>query len=211
MRRVLMAAGGFAVALAVLASCSGHGRSATFHQGSAVEPLVSGALNPGPQGLMASPTGPSAKPCLPSQLTLSQPAGSTRLSGYVLVAIRITNKSGTRCAVQGYPSFTLIAHSPALGSDIEESVTVEAGGLTGPDAFGHLPGPVVLAGGGKGGFLLGYSDKPQNGVEGCPQATKMSLTLPTGATPVAGPVKITVCGQPLRVSPFVESDELALK
>jgi hypothetical protein len=209
-RRAILAAGVFAVVLALLASCSDKARPARFFPGEAAQPLVSGALNPGPQGVMASPTGPSAKTCTASQLTLTQPAETGHANGYSVVAIRLTNKSAARCSVQGYPVFTLVAHSVALGSDIEEAITIAPGGLTGLDAFSHLPGQVVLGAGGRGGFLLGYSEKPQNGVQGCPQATRLSLTLPTGPTPVAGPVKVTVCGQPIRVSPFVESDELSV-
>jgi hypothetical protein len=210
-RRALIAAGCFTVVLVLLASCTGRGRSAAFHPGEPAQPLVSGALNAGPQVLQPSPTGPSAKACNASQLSLGQAGGSTRSAGLVVVVIRLTNKSSTRCAVQGYPSFTLIAHSQALGSDIQEEINVQPGGLTELAAFTHLPGPVVLSGGEHGGFLLGYSDKPQNGMEGCPQATKMSLTLPTGVTPVSGSVKVTVCGQPIRISPFVESAELTLR
>ena len=211
MRRALLAAGVFVTVLALLAGCAHRTRPARFYPGETEQPLVSGGLNPGPLGIVPSPTGPSAKACTASQLTLGQLTETGRANGYVVVAVRLTNKSGTRCSVQGYPVFSLIAHSVALGNDIEEAITLAPGGLSGLDAFSHLPGQVVLGAGGKGGFLLGYSDKPQDGVQGCPQATRMSLTLPTGPVPVAGPVKVTVCGQPIRVSPFVEPDELSVK
>ncbi len=207
----MIATGVFATVLALSASCSDHPRPARFHPGEAEQPLVSGGLNPGPLGVLPSPTGPTAKACTANQLTLTQPAESGHSGGFTVVAVRLTNKSSARCSVQGYPVFTLIAHSVALGNDIEESVTLAPGGLTGLDAFSHQAGQVVLSAGGKGGFLVGYSEKPQNGMQACPQATRMSLVLPTGPIPVAGPVKIVVCGQPIRISPFVESDELSVR
>lgn len=151
---------------------------------------------PATQGTRPPP--PSA--CTSVDLSLAQLPGSSSAAGTVIIAIGLSNTSSRACALDGYPDFTLTG-------DPNPAVTVQHGG-PGPTGFDTPPTARSLPAGEHLGFLLAYANRPPAGQTTCGHATKMHLNLPTGTT--TGPVDIAVCGQPMRVSPYLPPDQLSI-
>jgi hypothetical protein len=137
--------------------------------------------------------------CAAADLQMAQQPGGDAAGGRVVVAIALTNKSGSDCTVAGYPTFTLAGTSGAA------SVTVQHDG-NGIPAFKTPVPPVNLAPSAKAGFLLAYLNRPTSGDGSCGAATTMSLSVGTGQ--VSGPVQISLCGSAVNVSPYVTAGQL---
>jgi hypothetical protein len=143
--------------------------------------------------------GSTTRACVAGDLTLAQLPGGDAAGGTVVVPIGLTNKSGRACSVNGYPDFTL------AGTSGGQPAVIEHNGI-GIPAFNAPPAPVMLNPAGKAGFLVAYLNRPASGDGSCGAATTMSLAL--GGTSVTGPVQIAVCGQPMKVSPYLTPNNL---
>jgi hypothetical protein len=197
------------LALALVAACSHH--SAPDQPGATADPASPGAVSPGGQSpgdqalgggsaASAQPGGPGAgNACDASDLTLAQLPGGDAASGTVIVAIGLTNTSAKACTLNGYPVFTLTGGGHAL------PVTIQHGGMPVPPVNAPAQ-PVTVNPHARAGFLLVYQNRPASGGGSCSTATGMALKL--GSATVNGDVQVSVCGQAVKVSPFVPGSKL---
>jgi Protein of unknown function (DUF4232) len=160
-------------------------------------PTAAPTVAPTTGGGTGGPGAPAA--CAASDLALAQLPGGEGAAGTVIVSIGLTNRSGRACSLNGYPEFTL------AGSAGDQQVAIEHDGL-GMATFQAKPSPVTAAPSGRVGFLLAYINRPTGTSGSCTAATTMSLRV--GAARVSGPVQVSVCGEPMKVSPFVSADKL---
>jgi hypothetical protein len=213
-------AAGCATALitVMLAGCSTHRQlpSASVSPGAvATAPTAAGSpTGPAPpkelteSRNLAAPTGPgTVAACTHNDLSLAQLPGSDGAGGTVIVAIGLHNISSHACTLEGYPSFTLVGRTAGSTGDTEEPVTVQRGG-PGPPGFALPARQTVVPPAGKAGFLLAYANRPNSGGASCAQATAMRLAADMGTA--TGPVNLSVCGQPIRVSPYLPDNQLTL-
>jgi hypothetical protein len=174
---------------------------------------LTGSANAG-ESASADPTAPGGFPatgkpggagttraCAAGDLTLAQLPDGDAAGGNVVVAISLTNKSSRACSVNGYPDFTL------AGTSGSQPITIEHNGF-GMPAFSAPPAPVTLSPAGKAGFLVAYLNRPKSGDGSCGAASRMSLTI--GGAMLTGPVQISVCGEPFKVSPYVSPSNLTV-
>jgi hypothetical protein len=176
---------------------SSAGASATVSGGPATATPTTSSQAP-PVGSQSP--GPATTPgCAAADLALAQLPGGEGASGTVLVSIGLTNRSGRACSINGYPAFTL------AGSAGDQPVAIEHDGL-GMPTFQMAPSPVTVNPSGRAGFMLAYLNRPSSESGSCTTATKMALRI--GAAVVTGPVQISLCGEPLKVSPYVPADRL---
>lgn len=140
----------------------------------------------------------SAAPCAAGDLRLAQRPGSSAAGGTVVVAIGLTNASHHTCTVRGYPDLTVSGASGGVPA------TVRHGG-----DFPTLNAPVTtvtVKPAARTGFLLAYLNRPTSASGSCTTATSMALRW--GSASVTGPVRISVCGSALRISPYRTAAEL---
>jgi hypothetical protein len=223
-RRIARAAGGLAAAglALMLATACSHHPTATTAAGPSPSQAEPGAPtsapgDPGSTGApSAAPSGggagggggnggvvsgnPTTRLCKAGDLAMTQQPGGDAAGGKVVVAIALTNKSGSDCSIEGFPVFTL------AGAGGTESVTVQHDGK-GIPAFKIPAPPVNLKPGAKAGFLVLFLNRPTTGAGSCSAATTMNLSV--GGGRISGPVQISLCGSPLNVSPYVPSSALA--
>jgi Protein of unknown function (DUF4232) len=222
MTRRLLAAGCIgALTIAALAACTAKvgppptppspaGPSA----GQGLAALPSSSPSPSPsvspsQPAPATTTAAAVGPCTASGLSLVQLPGDNGAAGTIVIAIQLTNTSGHRCTISGYPDFTVTFHSASMSSDINEPVALQHGNLPGT-AFNDPVTSVTLDPNGHSGFLLAYSNMPPDGTSGCDAVTKMHLLPPGGSSRVVGPVQFQVCKPTLQISPYLPASRLSV-
>jgi hypothetical protein len=220
MTRRLLAAGCFGtLAIAALAACTAKaGPSATppsppgpsAAQGLGAQPSPSPSVSASPSHpAPATTTAAAVGPCTASGLSLVQLPGDNGAAGTIVIAIQLTNTSGHRCTISGYPDFTVTFHSASMSSDINEPVALQHGNLPGT-AFNDPVTTVTLDPNGHSGFLLAYSNVPQDATKGCDAVTKMHLLPPGGSSRVVGSVQFQVCKPTLQISPYLPASRLSV-
>jgi|GEM_PF-6219199 len=119
-------------------------------------------------------------------------------AGELSVGFAVVNKGSSPCSISGYPTMLL------EGSGAPVSVTSHSG--QGP-AFQVASKALVLASGGRAGFVWEFSDVQSNGNQ-CSSASSISVTLPaSGATATTISYRAFPCGGPGSVSAIVSSDQ----
>ena len=200
-----MCAAGLAAILA--AACSSP-RHPSAQDGTPPEPSTT-STDPGQATTEPTPStgegtgktgGPVGRACAAADLTLAQLPGGDAAGGTVIAPIGLTNKSGRACSLNGYPEFTL------TGAGNNLPLAIQHGGINMP-TFTAPPTAVTLNASGKAGFLVAYLNRPKDPSGSCGAATTMRLTV--GGAAVSGPVQLSVCGEPFKVSPYVSPAQLS--
>jgi Protein of unknown function (DUF4232) len=216
MKRAALVTGCIAgLVAALLAGCSSHGApaspgavpvvsadGASTVPGRSVAPAATAADHPAPGVATDAPVSPAATAdCAGADLSLAQLPGDSGAGGTVVTAIAVNNRGSHACTIAGYPEFTL------TGPAGSPTPAILHGG-SGPAAFTSQPGPVTVPAGGVAGFLIAYQNRPSGGATSCVRATGIRLAVGQGT--VTGAVAVPVCGESVRVSPYLPQSRLSL-
>lgn len=185
----------------VLAACSGPTPSASRHlthkktaktTTTLAPPTTTSTTSTAPSG----PSGPLASPCSGSVLKGAQVSFAAAAGGAANTVVALTNTSKNSCSLDGYPRLQLIS-----GEGADLPTTVEHGGTGIPTSLG-AQGVNLAARSGQASFMLYWVPTPSSSQPTCPQATKMTVSVPGSSTSFTMTAEINACGGILQASPF---------
>ncbi len=125
-------------------------------------------------------------------------------AGSIGVSVYLTNVSGSRCVLLGYPDLQMLTATNRL----IPTMTHHGPAMTVPSIKAR---PVSLAPGGSATFYTGYSDVTGYGANHCPISTRVAITPPRDKTAIVidwrlslygGSVQHVQCGG-VNVSPVI--------
>ena len=180
----------------VLAACSGATPSASRHtthkKTAKTTTTTTLAASTTTSTTSTAPSGPLASPCSGSVLKGAQVSFGAATGGAATTVVALTNTSKSPCSLDGYPRLQLISEK---GADLP--TTVEHGGTGIPTSLGAL-GVNLAARGGQASFML----SPSSSQPTCPQATKMTVSVPGSSKSFTMTAEINACGGIVQASPF---------
>jgi len=119
---------------------------------------------------------------------------SDSAAGHIVYAIVLIDTGTASCALDGYPTVTLVGISGDLP-------TTQTNGNDGIPSVSTTPAVVTIAAGGTASFVLQYRDVA-TGAQTCPTATQLQIVLPGGGGAlVADLTGVNPCGGVVYVSP----------
>jgi len=183
----------------VLAACSGATPSASRHTTHQRTAKTTTTTAPAPSTTTSTTPGasvPLASPCGGSVLKGAQVSAGAATGGAATTVVALTNTSKNPCSLDGYPRLQLISEK---GADLP--TTVEHGGTGIPTSLG-VQGVNLAARGGQASFMLYWVATPSSSHATCPQATKMTVSVPGSSTSFTMTAEINACGGIVQASPF---------
>jgi hypothetical protein len=184
----------------VLAACSGATPSASRHtthkKTAKTTTTTTLAASTTTSTTSTAPSGPLASPCNGSVLKGAQVSFGAAAGGAATTVVALTNTSKSPCSLDGYPRLQLISEK---GADLP--TTVEHGGTGIPTSLG-AQGVNLAARGGQASFMLYWVPTPSSSQPTCPQATKMTVSVPGSSKSFTMTAEINACGGIVQASPF---------
>ena len=189
-------------ALGATAGCTSSGAVRTS-TGAIATPTATVIVTPPPTNTAAPPPGGS-QPCAARDLTVSQLPGTQDTAVFAL-----TDTGTGACTLDGYPVFTLTAHSASMQTDVDVTPALQHH-QSSAAPFGGTPTTVSLNPGDRAAFLVRFSIVDSAGDPSCDVPTKLHLKAPGGGTLVSPVTRVLACGEPMNVSPYLAASALRI-